>query len=99
MQRSRQRLRGARTLAAVVRAYATARQSYADGARALGLAETNFPETQTNQFGYNVLQILKMPRLAVRVFEQNVRDYPKSPNVYDSLGDGLAAGDSSGARA
>ena len=85
--------------ATVVRAYTAARQSYADGARALGLADTNLPESQTNQLGYNVLQILKLPRLAVWLFEQNVRDYPKSPNVYDSLGDGLlAAGDSSGAR-
>jgi hypothetical protein len=85
--------------AAVVHAYTAARQSYADGARSLGLADTNLPENQTNQLGYNVIQLLKLPRLAVWLFEQNVHDYPKSPNVYDSLGDGLlAAGDTSAAR-
>ena len=85
--------------AAVMRAYATARQTYGDGARALGLTDTALPENQTNQLGYNVMQILKLPKLAVWLFEQNVRDYPKSPNVYDSLGDGLlAAGDTARAR-
>ena len=85
--------------AAVVRAYIASRQAFAEGARSLGLADTTFPENQTNQLGYAVMQTLKMPRLAVWLFEQNVRDYPRSQNVYDSLGDGLlAGGDTTGAR-
>ena len=77
--------------AAVMQAYTAARQSFADGARSLGLTDTNLPEGQTNQLGYVALQFLKLPRLATWLFEQNVHDYPKSPNAHDSLGDGLLA--------
>ena len=45
-----------------------------------------------------MLEILKLPKLAVWVFRENVRDYPKSANVYDSFGDGLlATGDTASA--
>ena len=53
-----------------------------------------------NSFGYAVLQGFKMPNVAIWIFRQNVTNYPNSPNVYDSLGDGLlAAHDTSAARA
>ena len=85
--------------ASIVKAVAETQQTYAQGARALGLPET-LPEGPMNSFGYAVLQGFKMPNLAVSIFRQNVANYPDSPNVYDSLGDGLlAAHDSSGARA
>ena len=52
-----------------------------------------------NNWGYGALQFLKMPKVAVWIFRKNVAAYPDSPNVYDSLGDGLLAlGDSTGAR-
>jgi hypothetical protein len=45
-----------------------------------------------------VLGILKLPRLAVWLFRENVRDYPQSPRVHYGLGDGLlAVGDTSSA--
>jgi predicted alpha/beta superfamily hydrolase len=76
--------------AAVVRALLESRQRYAVGARAFGLDE-RLPEAEVNALGYNVMQELKKPALAVWVFQQNVRDFPESANVYDSLGDGLLA--------
>lgn len=85
--------------ARIVKAVAETEDSYVRGARSLGLPE-KFPELQMNNFGYAVLQAFKMPNVAVWIFRKNVANYPDSPNVYDSLGDGLlAAGDSAGARA
>ena len=83
---------------AVVDAVTASEKSYADAAHALGLPE-KLPEDVLNSLGYNVLQTLKLPNVAVWVFARNVDHYPDSPNTYDSLGDGLLArGDSSGAR-
>jgi len=84
--------------AAVVSAVLSSEQSYAGAAHSLGLPE-KLPEDVLNSLGYNVLQTLKLPNVAVWVFERNVDHYPDSPNVYDSLGDGLLArGDSTAAR-
>ena len=84
--------------ASIVKAVTETEQSYARGARNLGLPE-QVPEGQMNNFGYAVLQGFKMPNVAVWIFRQNVANYPDSPNVYDSLGDGLlAAHDTSSAR-
>jgi len=84
--------------AAVMHAYTASRESYVAGARSLGLEVNALPEDQVNNLGYGVLGVLKLPRLAVWLFRENVRDYPRSPNVYDSLGDGLlAAGDTAAA--
>jgi predicted alpha/beta superfamily hydrolase len=67
--------------------------SYAKGARSLLLPDA-LPERAVNRLGYRVLGGSKNPRLAVAVFALNVKRYPKSVNVYDSLADGyLAAGD------
>jgi hypothetical protein len=46
-------------------------------------------ETETNAFGYRLLQAGRV-KDAVEVFRLNVEDYPKSANVYDSLGEALA---------
>ena len=84
--------------ASIVKAITETEDAYVRGARSLGLPD-RFPESQMNQWGYGVLQFFKMPKLAVWIFRKNVTNYPDSPNVYDSLGDGLlAAGDSTGAR-
>jgi predicted alpha/beta superfamily hydrolase len=84
--------------ASIVKAITETEDAYVRGARSLGLPD-RFPESQMNQWGYGVLQFFKMPKLAVWIFRKNVANYPDSPNVYDSLGDGLlAAGDSTGAR-
>ena len=83
--------------AAAMNAFIESKRRYAIGARSLGLAE-KFPESETNQLGYAVLQITKHPALAVWLFRQNAELYPESANVYDSLGDGLLAmGDSAAA--
>jgi predicted alpha/beta superfamily hydrolase len=84
--------------ATIANAITESEESYVRGAKSLGLPD-RFPESQMNQWGYGVLQFFKMPQLAVWIFRKNVARYPDSPNVYDSLGDGLlAAGDSTGAR-
>ena len=46
--------------------------------------EYNFSEREINLLGYDVLGQGK-PKDAIRIFELNVENYPKSPNVYDSL--------------
>jgi uncharacterized protein len=82
----------------VMRAYIATRDAYVAGARSLGFEVNALPEDQVNGLGYGALGILKLPRFAVWLFKENVRDYPRSPNVYDSLGDGLlATGDTASA--
>jgi predicted alpha/beta superfamily hydrolase len=84
--------------ASIVRAVSETENAYVRGARSLGLPD-KFPESQMNNFGYAALQGYKMPNIAVWIFRKNVASYPDSPNVYDSLGDGLlAAGDTASAR-
>jgi uncharacterized protein len=48
------------------------------------------PEGTVNNVGYGALQAGRIEE-AVRYFELNVRNYPESANVYDSLGEGLEA--------
>ena len=85
--------------ASVVAAVLETEQTYARNARSLGLPE-KVPEPVFNQLGYGVLGALKMPGLAIWVFQRNVALYPESANVYDSLGDAyVAAGDTSAAKA
>ena len=84
----------------VMRAYIASRETYVAGARSLGFDIHALPEAQVNRLAYGVLGILKMPRVAVWLFRENVRDYPDSPDVYYGLGDGLLAmGDTASARA
>ena len=84
--------------AEVMRAYLASRTRYVAGARSLGFESSALPEAQVNQLAYSVLVALHLPKLAVWLFRENVRDYPQSANVYDSLGDGfLATGDTASA--
>ena len=86
--------------AEVMRAYLASRTRYVAGARSLGFESSALPEAQVNQLAYSVLVALHLPKLAVWLFRENVRDYPQSANVYDSLGDGLLAlGDTASAAA
>lgn len=48
-------------------------------------------EAEVNAFGYNYLFQQSDPESAIRLFEYNVEAYPESWNVYDSLGEALAA--------
>jgi CubicO group peptidase (beta-lactamase class C family) len=45
-----------------------------------------FSEYDLNQFGYGLLQQKKTDE-ALEVFRRNVKEYPQSSNVYDSLGE------------
>ncbi len=81
-----------------MRAYFASREAYVAGAQSLGFDVNALPEEQVNRLAYGVFGILKLPRLAVWLFRENVRDYPQSPQVYCGLGDGLlAVGDTSSA--
>ena len=93
------RLSASSDSATVVKAVLATEVQYRDGAKFFGLPE-RLPESQLNFLGYNVLQELRKPDLAIWVFARNVALYPESTNVYDSLGDGyLAKGDSAAAKA
>jgi len=71
-------------------------KTYDSAAALLGLPGM-LPEDVVNTLGYRLVT-KKKPGLAISVFERNVRSYPLSVNVYDSLGDGfLAAGDTASA--
>jgi CubicO group peptidase (beta-lactamase class C family) len=49
-----------------------------------------FGEPQINRYGYYLLQNDKI-KDAIEIFKLNMKEYPDSPNVYDSLGDGYDA--------
>jgi dienelactone hydrolase len=69
-----------------------ARQLY-DEAKKRDKSVVLFPEADTNQLGYTLLQGGQV-KDAVGVFQLNVDAYPRSANTYDSLSDGyLALGD------
>lgn len=60
----------------------------ADATRADAMALAT--EAEMNTYGYQLMGAGKMDE-AIAVFRKNVEDYPDSWNVYDSLGEGLAA--------
>lgn len=64
-------------------------QYYADLSERLGY-KVDPPEVTVNTFGYTLLQEKKIQE-ALAMFRFNVRLYPGSANVYDSLADGLEA--------
>lgn len=51
------------------------------------LKDLKAPESLINDLGYQLLAANR-PAEAIEVFKQNVEEYPKSSNVYDSLGEG-----------
>jgi tetratricopeptide (TPR) repeat protein len=53
---------------------------------------------ELNNYGYQLIN-QKQPDKAIEIFKQNIKKFPDSWNVYDSLGETLAAkGDKAGAR-
>ncbi|HMT10415.1 MAG TPA: tetratricopeptide repeat protein [Ignavibacteria bacterium] len=55
--------------------------------------EYNFKESELNVLGYQLLQV-GLKKQAIEIFKLNVEQFPKSFNVYDSLGEGyMMAGD------
>ena len=54
--------------------------------RAAPPANYNFDEAELNSLGYRLLRGKRFPE-AIRIFELNAEAYPKSSDVYDSLGD------------
>jgi uncharacterized membrane protein len=50
-------------------------------------ATYNFDEDQLNSLGYQLIRTKQYDE-AIRVFQLNVEAYPRSSNVYDSLGEG-----------
>jgi tetratricopeptide (TPR) repeat protein len=49
-------------------------------------ATYNFDEDQLNSLGYQLIRVNKFKE-AIRIFQLNIEAYPKSSNVYDSLGE------------
>ena len=45
-----------------------------------------FNEDELNSLGYQMIKENKI-EAAIKLFELNVKEYPNSPNVYDSMGD------------
>jgi dienelactone hydrolase len=66
-----------------------AREIY-DRDRKSGRKTLLFPETELNQFGYQVLQEGRA-KDAIVIFRMNVDEYPASANTYDSLSDAYLA--------
>ena len=63
---------------------------FADASRIYGF-DLTASETMINGIGYNQIQLFKRPDKAVAIFRRNAALHPLSPNVYDSLADGLEA--------
>jgi len=66
------------------------RKHYAQLSKRFGY-EIRVPEQTVNLMAYGYLLKGKEIDKAIAIFEENVRLYPQSPNVYDSLGEGYEA--------
>ena len=75
-----------RTKAAILEKQGDAKQAEELRAQAMKIAT----EADINQYGYQLLGQKKYDE-AIAVFRKNIKDYPNSWNVYDSLGEALAA--------
>ena len=75
-----------RTKAAILEKKGDTTQAEALRAQAMKIAT----EADINQYGYTLLGQKKYDE-AIAVFRKNIKDYPNSWNVYDSLGEALAA--------
>jgi tetratricopeptide (TPR) repeat protein len=72
---------------------ATAEERLGNTTAAEALRDEAMPlanEAQMNAYGYQLLGAGKTDD-AIAIFQKNVEDHPESWNVYDSLGEGLAA--------
>lgn len=87
---------------ATLRAKARVTEKRGDAARAAALQQEALKlanEADMNAYGYELLQAGKVDE-AIGVFRDNVKKYPESWNVYDSLGEALAVkGDKAAAKA
>jgi tetratricopeptide (TPR) repeat protein len=54
--------------------------------KAAGSASYNFDEDQLNSLGYELIRAKRFKE-GVRIFQLNIEAYPRSANVYDSLGE------------
>jgi len=63
-----------------------------DQAKEAGPSSYYIDEARMNQLGYQLLRNRKTSE-AIEVFKLNVREFPQSSNVYDSLGEAYAAAD------
>ena len=54
--------------------------------KAAGPSTYNFDEDELNNLGYELIRAKKFTE-AIRILQLNVEGYPKSSNVYDSLGE------------
>jgi hypothetical protein len=77
----------AETLSATITASGidAAEKQYRD-LKAARPAHYNFDEDELNSLGYQLLRANKFDA-AIRIFQLNIEAYPKSSNVYDSLGE------------
>ena len=81
----------------ILTAYRGLQSRFHSGAASLGIPDATFPEYATNLLAY-YCTVVKQPELANRLFEENVRRYPKSSNAEESLAEGLlAVNDTTGA--
>ena len=75
-----------------LRVKASLMEKQGDSAAAASLRTRSFTlatEAEINNYGYQLLGAGKTDS-AIAVFRKNVKDYPRSWNAYDSLGEGLA---------
>ncbi len=83
-----------RTKASILDALGKKEEAAPLSAKAMKMAAT---EAEINVLGYDLMGRNKMKE-AIEMFEKNVKDYPESWNVYDSLAEGLEkTGDVKGA--
>ncbi len=76
----------------------TATGKSAEGEKLLETSMEKATEAELNNYGYQLINQKQLDK-AIEVFKRNVKKFPKSWNVYDSLGEALAAkGDKSDAR-
>jgi predicted Zn-dependent protease len=75
-------------LIADARSTQAALQKYSD-IKQSGSFEYDVDEGTLNQLGYHLLQSGRKED-AIQIFKRNVEEYPKSSNVYDSMGEAYA---------
>src|SRR5579862_2751726 len=76
----------------ILTAYHSLESRFRAGAASLGVSDATFPEYATNLLAY-YCTVVKQQQLANRLFQENVRRYPKSSNAEESLAEGLLAVD------